>query len=143
MELSINPLDSVLNFGSKLLDKFIPDPAAKAAAQLELVKLSQSGELAKLAADTQLAQGQLDINKIEAASPDRFVSGGRPFVIWVCGVGLGVQFIVSPLLTFFAELIFSKHIIMPVLDTGTLLGLLASLLGTSYMRSQEKIKGVA
>jgi hypothetical protein len=143
MELSINPLDSVLNFGSKLLDKFIPDPAQKAAAQLELVKLSQSGELAKLAADTQLAQGQLDINKIEAASSDRFVSGGRPFIIWVCGVGLGVQFIVSPLLTFFAELCFNKHIVMPNLDTGTLLALLASLLGTSYMRSQEKLRGIA
>jgi hypothetical protein len=143
MELSINPLDSVLNFGSKLLDKFIPDPAQKAAAQLELVKLSQSGELAKLAADTQLAQGQLDINKIEAASSDRFVSGGRPFIIWVCGVGLGVQFIISPLLTFFAELCFNKHIVMPNLDTGTLLALLASLLGTSYMRSQEKLRGIA
>lgn len=143
MELSINPLDSVLNFGSKLLDKFIPDPTAKAAAQLELVKAAQTGELAKLAAETQLAQGQLDINKIEAASSDRFVSGGRPFIIWVCGVGLGVQFIVSPLLTFFAELCFSKHIVMPNLDSGTLLALLASLLGTSYMRSQEKLKGVA
>jgi hypothetical protein len=142
MELSINPLDSALNFGSKLLDKFIPDPAQKAAAQLELIKTAQNGELAKLAAETSLIQGQIDVNKIEAASTDRFVSGGRPFVIWVCGVGLAVQFIASPMLTFFAELIFSKHIIMPPLDTGTLLGLLGSLLGVSYMRSQEKIKGV-
>jgi hypothetical protein len=48
MELSINPLDSVLNFGSKLLDKFIPDPTQKAAAQLALLQSAQDGELKQL-----------------------------------------------------------------------------------------------
>jgi hypothetical protein len=49
-------LDALLNVGGKLIDKLIPDPEAKAKAQLELTKLAQDGELAKMANDTKLAE---------------------------------------------------------------------------------------
>ena len=51
-------LDSLLNFGGKLLDKFIPDPAQKAEAQMKLAELAQSGELAKMANDTELFKAE-------------------------------------------------------------------------------------
>jgi hypothetical protein len=47
-------LDAILNVGSKLIDKLIPDPEAKAKAQLELAKMAQDGELTKLANETKL-----------------------------------------------------------------------------------------
>jgi hypothetical protein len=47
-------LDGILSIGGKLIDKLIPDPEAKAKAQLELATLAQSGELAKMANDTKL-----------------------------------------------------------------------------------------
>ena len=47
-------LDAILNIGGKLIDKLIPDPEAKARAQLELTKLAQDGELAKMANETKL-----------------------------------------------------------------------------------------
>jgi hypothetical protein len=47
-------LDALLNVGGKLIDKLIPDPEAKAKAQLELTKLAQEGELAKMANETKL-----------------------------------------------------------------------------------------
>ena len=47
-------LDAILNVGGKLIDKLIPDPEAKAKAQLELQKMAQDGELAKLANETEL-----------------------------------------------------------------------------------------
>ena len=47
-------LDAILNIGGKLIDKLIPDPEAKARAQLELAKMAQDGELAKLANETEL-----------------------------------------------------------------------------------------
>ena len=47
-------LDALLNVGGKLIDKLIPDPQAKAQAQLELAKLAQSGELAQMANETEL-----------------------------------------------------------------------------------------
>tara|TARA_R110000868_G_scaffold96754_1_gene266097 strand:- start:4 stop:411 length:408 start_codon:yes stop_codon:yes gene_type:complete len=47
-------LDALLSIGGKLVDKLIPDPQAKAAAQLELSRLNQSGELAEMANETEL-----------------------------------------------------------------------------------------
>jgi hypothetical protein len=46
--------DALLGFGGKLLDKFFPDPIQKAEAQTKLIELAQSGELAKMANDTDL-----------------------------------------------------------------------------------------
>ncbi len=48
------PLIPLLEIGSKILDRVMPDPAAKAAAQAELEKLAQDGELAKMANETKL-----------------------------------------------------------------------------------------
>lgn len=48
------PLAAILDVGGKLIDKLIPDPEAKAKAQLELAKLAQDGELAKMANDTEI-----------------------------------------------------------------------------------------
>lgn len=47
-------LDALLNVGGKLIDKLIPDPEAKAKAQLELQKMAQDGELAKMVNETKL-----------------------------------------------------------------------------------------
>ena len=47
-------LDAILNIGGKLIDKLIPDPEAKAKAQLDLAKMAQDGELARMANETDL-----------------------------------------------------------------------------------------
>jgi hypothetical protein len=49
-------LAALLPFAGKLLDKFVPDPEAKAQAHLELVKMAQDGELAKMANDTKMVE---------------------------------------------------------------------------------------
>ena len=48
------PLTALLEVGGKLIDKLIPDPEAKAKAQLDLAKMAQDGELAKMANDTEM-----------------------------------------------------------------------------------------
>ena len=50
------PLTALLEVGGKLIDKLIPDPEAKAKAQLDLAKMAQDGELAKMANDTKLQE---------------------------------------------------------------------------------------
>jgi Holin of 3TMs, for gene-transfer release len=50
------PLDAILGIGSKLIDKFFPDPEQKAKAQLELLQMQQNGELAQLNADISESQ---------------------------------------------------------------------------------------
>jgi hypothetical protein len=47
-------IDALLGIGGKLIDKLIPDPEAKAKAQLELAQMAQNGELQKMANDTKL-----------------------------------------------------------------------------------------
>lgn len=53
-------LDSVLSIGNKLIDKLIPDPEARAKAQMDLAKLAQDGELAKMANETELYKTEQD-----------------------------------------------------------------------------------
>jgi hypothetical protein len=50
------PLTALLEVGGKLIDKLIPDPEAKAKAQMDLAKMAQDGELAKMANDTKLVE---------------------------------------------------------------------------------------
>jgi uncharacterized membrane protein (DUF106 family) len=49
-------IDDIIGVGMKILDKVIPDPAAKAEAQAKLIELQQQGRLAELQADTAEAQ---------------------------------------------------------------------------------------
>jgi hypothetical protein len=54
MNLSdLNPLAAI---GGKLIDRFLPDPAAAAAAKQELAQMQQNGELAQMANDTKLVE---------------------------------------------------------------------------------------
>ena len=140
--MSLDPSTAALDLGGKLIDKIFPDPQARAAAQLELMKLAQNGELAQLTAETELAKAQAEINQAEASSASLFVSGWRPFVGWVCGLGLAVQFLVAPLVGFLASLA-GRQFSIPTLDMSVLLTLLFGMLGLGGMRTFEKMKGVA
>ena len=51
-------IELLLPFAGKILDKFFPDPAQKAEAQVRLLELAQSGELAKMANDTELFKAE-------------------------------------------------------------------------------------
>ena len=127
---------------AKVIDKLIPDPTAKAQAQLDLLKLQQAGEFKELDADLALKLEQIKVNAIEAQSPDFFRGGWRPFVGWVCGTGLAVQFLVAPVATWAAALL-GHAVAFPSLDMGTLLTLLGGLLGLVTLRTAEKFKGVS
>jgi hypothetical protein len=45
------PLAAIMSIGEKVLDRVLPDPAAKAQALAELAKIQQEGKLAELNAD--------------------------------------------------------------------------------------------
>lgn len=135
-------IGGLIEAGLKLIDKVIPDPQAKQQAQLELLRLQQAGELKQLEADLQLSLAQTAINVEEAKSPDNFRGGWRPFVGWVCGFGLAVQFLVGPLATWGSALA-GHPTQFPDLDLSTLLTLLFGMLGLGALRSYDKTKGTA
>lgn len=133
---------SLIPVFTQLLDKILPDKGAADAAKLELLKMAQQGELAQINADVSVATAQAETNKIEAASASLFIAGARPFIMWVCGIGLAMQFLVAPMIMWGAA-IFGKTIVLPSLDMSTLLTLLLGMLGLGGMRTVEKLNGVA
>ena len=128
-------LDSVLDLGTKLLDRLIPDPVQKAQAQVELMKLQQSGELAAMTAQT-------DINKVEAQSSSLFVSGWRPYIGWTCGTAFALHFLVFPIANFILVALGHTEIKI-TFDMTTLLTVLGGMLGIGGLRTLEKLNGVA
>jgi hypothetical protein len=98
-------------------------------------------ELAQLQFDQAVIQSQTDTNKAEAANASVFVSGGRPFIMWICGFSLAWSFILEPMGEFFARLA-GVTIAFPALDTGQLMPILMGMLGLSASRTYEKLKGV-
>jgi hypothetical protein len=85
------PLAGLLDIGGKLIDKLIPDPAAKAKAQLDLATLAQDGELAKMANDTKLYETEQnnlsDRHKADMASDSWLSKNIRPMTLIAIFVG--------------------------------------------------------
>ena len=132
----MNPLllGPIFEIGKTLLDRFVPDPEKKAAAEMELVRMAADGELKQVIA-------QLEINAREAAHPSIFVSGGRPLFMWIGGFGFGYATIIQPILTWCARI---KGWPEPPEVNGELLWVVVTgLLGIGGLRSVEKVKGVA
>jgi hypothetical protein len=134
----MNPLflSALLEWGGKLLDRVIPDEKARQEAQLELLREASKQE-------HEGSMGQLAINLKEAESPNVFVSGARPFILWVCGISFGYVALVEPLARFVAVVGFGYDGAFPVIDTELTLQVLFGLLGLGTLRTYEKSKGVA
>jgi hypothetical protein len=139
--MDITGLGSLFDFGSKIIERVWPDPAQRAQATLELTKLQQSGELQKLALETDLLKGQLQINQEEAKSTNWFVAGWRPAVGWTCAAGLLYATIIDPMARFIAMTVFHYTGAFPDIATGILIATLTGMLGIGTMRTVEKVKG--
>lgn len=124
---------------SRLLDKLIPDPEARAKAQIELMKSSRELDLEELRLALSADQMQANINQQEAASPNLFVSGWRPFIGWVCGIAFAYHFVLQPLLAF-AIANNGGTVQLPVFDMHELSTVLMGILGLGGLRTIEKIK---
>lgn len=130
-------LAAVLPILTPLLEQLvshIPDPQAreKARAEAEATLLTLLG---------QQQQGQVEINKVEAANPQLFVAGWRPFIGWVCGVALGYTYIIAPFWAW-VLVVWYPGVLLPTLPTDNLFELVLAMLGLGGLRTFEKIKGV-
>ena len=111
-------------------------PEAKAELEKKILEL-----------EAMLADGQTKINLAEAQSGSLFVAGWRPAIGWVCAISLATYYI--PRFALGTGLWFAQSYRagvlapMPEMGVGDILALVASLLGMSWLRSQEKKSGVA
>lgn len=120
--MALDPVTAGIDAVTTIINKIWPDKTEQ--------------EKAELAGAIALVQGQLDVNKAEAANSNWFVAGWRPYIGWICGTGLGYQFLVYPILVAFVPKVVQ-------LDMGTLLTLLTGMLGIGGLRTFEKLNGVA
>jgi 4-hydroxy-L-threonine phosphate dehydrogenase PdxA len=140
----MNPLilSGLFTAAQSLIERFFPDPEKKAAAQLELLKMQQNGELAQLAASTDLVKGQLEINKEEAKSSSLLVAGWRPMAGWVSVFGLAYVSVVEPMARFVSQVWFDYKGPFPMIDTTLTMQVLIGMLGLVAARSVDKKNGV-
>ena len=117
---------------SGLLGKVIKDKDKAAALAHEISTLASKQAL-------ELAKGQMEINKVEAASTNLFVSGWRPFIGWTCGLGMFGNFITIPFSNFVLALI-EVDVVIPLVPLETMMPVLMGMLGLGAMRSFEKTR---
>lgn len=126
--MSLDPVTAGIDLATSIIGKIWPDKSAQ--------------EQAQLAAAVAIVQGQLDINKAEAASSSSFTSGWRPAIGWVCAAALAAQYIARPLLAWVGIVTGHPFPTLPGIDDN-LWQLMLGMLGLGGLRSFEKIKGVA
>lgn len=132
----MNPLilGGIFELGKSLIERFIPDPEKKAAAEMEMFRMAADGELKQVIA-------QLEINAKEAAHPSVFVAGWRPFFGWVGGLAFAYSVIIQPIMAWYGA---SKGWpTPPSINMDLLWVVVTGMLGIGGLRTFEKSKGVS
>jgi hypothetical protein len=131
----MDPLSAIAGLADTRINKIWPDPAARASAEAQLIKAQMDAALASV-------QQQIDINKIEAASPNIWTSGWRPGIGWACGAAFALHFVVLPVLNWIIGLFGHAPVVIPF-DMDTLSTVLMGMLGLGGLRTFEKVRGIA
>lgn len=126
--MDITGIGSVAELANSVINKIWPDKTEQ--------------EKQELAAAIMVVQGQLDINKAEAANPSTFVSGWRPFIGWVCGAACAWNWLGLPIAKFTMTAIGHPMNLNPA-DLSEMMPVLIGMLGLGGLRTFEKTKGVA
>lgn len=126
----------------KLIDRIIPnrENAKEHKREIETILVeAQEAEHKALAEDR---KAQTEINKIEAAHRNLFVSGWRPAIGWVCALGVFWTFLGLPFTDFALDL-YGSDILLPAIPEDRVFELVFALLGMSTLRTVEKFGHVA
>jgi len=106
-----------------LLDKFIEDKDQKAALAHEIATMAEKH-------GHEIALAQIEVLKADAKG-NWFQSSWRPLIGWICGLSLGINYMVSPIAAGFG-------IVIPQADMSVMMPLLFGMLGIAGMRSYDK-----
>ena len=106
-------------------------------APLDATKLAEI-EAKLLEIESAAMNSQVELNKIEAASPSMFKSGWRPAAGWLCVAGLAWSTFIVPIWHWISKLF--AVALPPAVNTEVLISLLIALLGLGGYRTYEKVK---
>ena len=110
---------------TKLLDKFIEDKDQKNQLAHDLATMADNHA-------QELALQQIEVLKADAKG-NWFQASWRPLIGWICGLSLGINYMVSPICAGFG-------ITIPQADMSVMMPLLFGMLGLAGMRSYDKGK---
>lgn len=126
--MDITGIGSVADLANTVIGKIWPDKSEQ--------------EKQQLAAAVMVVQGQLDINKAEAANPSLFVSGWRPAIGWVCGAACAWNWVGLPVMKAVLLAVGYQLALAPA-DIGEMMPVLLGMLGLGGLRTIEKLNGAA
>lgn len=113
------PIDAIGN----VIDKLFTSDEERLSKKILKQRLLQQPSMA-----------QIELNKVEAQHRSLFVAGWRPFIGWVCGIGLLYDFVFRPIAAGFG-------FVCAPLDISTLHSLVYAMLGLGAVRTVEKLCG--
>lgn len=122
-----SPIEALGN----VLDRLFTSDEERAHAQAVLTKLAQHP-----------AELQIELTRVEAQHRSVFVAGWRPFIGWICGLGLTWTFFGHPLFEWFAAL-WAPEVKPPAIGAEHLFELVLAMLGLGGLRTVEKLGGRA
>ena len=139
--MDLTGLGSVFSLGKTIIDKIWPDKVEAEKAKLRLFELTQAGEFKELEAELEKARLQVGVNTAEANSGSNFRGGWRPFIGWICGLGLAYAVLLQPLITGVVQATVPnmQGFVMPFVQTDALMALLFGMLGLGGYRTYEKV----
>lgn len=108
-----------------LLDKFIEDKDQRARLAHDLATMAERHAQEQILA-------QIEVLKADAKG-NWFQASWRPLIGWICGLSLGINYMVSPIAAGFGYTI-------PQADMSVMMPLLFGMLGIAGMRSYDKTK---
>lgn len=120
----------------KVVGSFKADPTKALELQAQLAQAEQALK-AKLV--DQISQ-QIAVDQAEAESKSMFVAGWRPWIGWICGAALLIQYIVAPMANWAFVLAGKKDLQFPGVNINALWPLITGMLGFGGFRTYEKVK---
>ena len=106
-----------------LLDKFIEDKDQRAKLAHDLATMAERHAQEQILA-------QIEVLKADAKG-NWFQASWRPLIGWICGLSLGINYMLSPICAGFG-------VVIPQADMSVMMPLLFGMLGIAGMRSFDK-----
>lgn len=123
-----DPLTAALDLAGQAIDRIWPDKTEQEKAEMSLLVATVTG--------------QMQVNQVEAANPNVFVSGWRPAIGWVCGGACAWNWIGLPIVKT-GCIIAGYEVALEAADLTEMLPILLGMLGMAGLRTYEKREGVA
>ena len=110
---------------TSLLDKFIEDKDQKNKLAHEIATMAEKQS-------HEVIMAQIEVLKADAKG-NWFQASWRPLIGWICGLSLGINYMVSPICAGFG-------VDIPQADMSVMMPLMFGMLGIGGMRSYDKAK---